>query len=236
MDLEILDSKNINKGLHKVIENSNIYICFNKDYLSKTNYLILQQISKVYFDIIYYSDNYITPSSDRIEYWCPDEEFDKMYHVTDKCNNKKYIVLELDKEEPLKILGTTIMLANCLQEQDPLELKANERKEILSDDEIERHDKYISDGYPDKEWICINVLLNKDNPIGKNPYAFITGVTEINSPILCDNMFDTIMIGSNKKKYITFNIEKEELIKVIRDYYENNNTLSKERKVISKKI
>lgn len=112
--LQILDEKNITKGITVLEENKKLYICFDKDCLSNNNQLILEKISYVYSETIFYSDNKQSPNKDRLEYWCPDEYYDESTHITKKCRNKKMFVLELNTNDKYTILGTSIMLANTL--------------------------------------------------------------------------------------------------------------------------
>ena len=139
---EILNKKNINCGLNGKSDNNYIYICFDKDYLSSTNKLILEKIYSVYSNQFFYSDH--------LEYLCPDKDY-----------------------------------------------------------EIERHNNYVLNGCQDLSWICLNIILDSSNPLRKNPYATSFLTCEINSPVECDNIFGTIMIGCNDKKYITFNMDKK---------------------------
>lgn len=212
---EILNKKNINCGLNVKSDNNYIYICFDKDYLSSTNKLILEKIYSVYSNQFFYSDH--------LEYLCPDKDYE--IEIKKKFEDKKYIILELDKIDSFVILGTTIMIANCLQEQDPLSLKANKSKTIFLSDEIERHNNYVLNGFQDLSWICLNIILDSSNPLRKNPYATSFLTCEINSPVECDNIFGTIMIGCNDKKYITFNMDKKELLKAINDYFQDSDNL-----------
>lgn len=217
--IDILNNKNITAGISYITEDNKIYICFDKEYLSETNKLILEKISVVYCETLFYSDNMLSPNSDRLEYWSPDECYEKETKIKEKCNNKKYFVLVLDEKDKFTILGTTIMLANSLQEQDPLQLACNKGKTIYSADEMQRHDHYISNGYQDTAWISLNIFLNKDNPLNENPYAHFMLLCEINSPVKCDNMLGTIMVGYEVKKTIYFNMDQEELLNVIKGYY-----------------
>ena len=119
--------------------------------------MILEKISYVYSETLFYSDNLQTPNADRLEYWCPDEDYDKGTHITERCRNKKMFVLELDSNDEFTILGTSIMLANALEEQDPVHLKVNEDLVVFEADVIERQKHYISSGYPDLRWINLNI-------------------------------------------------------------------------------
>lgn len=139
-------------------------------------------------------------------------------------------VLELDLNDQFTILGTSIMLANALQEQDPMYLKINENLVVLEAGMIERHEHYISSGYPDLGWINLNIFLNKDSPLKENPYAPFTCLCEINSPLSCDNAILATLVGYKEKKYVTFCMDKEYLEKVIKEYLErkiNNDDESK---------
>lgn len=220
--MRILDEKNIIEGIKSIIDNAKLYICFDKEYLSCTNKLILEKISTVYSETFFYSDNEQSPKLDRLEYWCPDRYYDKEFNIIERIHNKKMIVLELDVNNAFVILGTTIMLANVLQEQDPMQLKSNEKAQVLTTDIIDRHQHYMDFGCQDSNWIHLNVSLNKDNPLRENFYAPLMCICEINSPIQCDNMVATTMIGYDEKKYINFNMKKEELEKVIREHFQKN--------------
>lgn len=242
--MQILNEKNITKGITVLEENKKLYICFDKDYLSNNNQLILEKISYVYSETIFYSNNKQSPNSDRLEYWCPDEYYDESTHITQRCRNKKMFVLELDINDYYTILGTSIMLANTLQEQDPIYLKINENLEILDQDIIERHEHYVSSGYPDLKWINLSIFLNQDNPLRKNSYAPNTCICEINNPISCENIISSVLVGYNEKKYITFCMEKDELEKSIKEYFKlqfkdwieisENYELAKYKRILSK--
>lgn len=217
--MQILDERNITKGITVLEENKKLYICFDKDCLSESNQLILEKISYVYSETLFYSDNKQSPNKDRLEYWCPDEYYDESTHITQRCRNKKMFVLELDINDYYTILGTSIMLANTLQEQDPIYLKINEKLIILDQDMIERHEHYVSSGYPDLKWINLSIFLNQDNPLRKNSYAPNTCICEINNPISCENIISSVLVEYNEKKYITFSMEKDELEKAIKEYF-----------------
>ena len=218
--MQILDEKNITKGITVLEENQKLYICFDKDCLSDNNQLILEKISYVYSETIFYSDNEKSPNSDRLEYWCPDDEYDRRTNIIKRCKNKKTFVLELALNEEFTILGISIMLANALQEQDPIYLKINENSVVLEQDIIERHEHYIASGYPDLKWINLSIFLNQDSPLRKNSYAPDTCICEINSPVFCENIISSTLVGYNEKKYITFCMEKDELEKTIKEYFE----------------
>lgn len=232
----ILDKKNITEGRKNIKEKGKLYICFDKDYLSITNKLIIEKISFIYSEMIFYSDNIESPSMDRLEYWCPDEEYDKKSHKTERIQKKKLFVLELDLTDQFSILGITIMLANCLQEQDPMSLKINENVEVLSSDIITRHQHYIDNGSPDSNWILLMVSLNKDNPLRENFYAPFMSVCEINSPVSCDNIVLTTMVGFNEKKYINFDIERTELEKAIEKFFSEEYSVSEQNSNIISEI
>lgn len=231
--MNILDKKNIAEGVSFVEENSKLYICFDKDYLSKCNRLIIDSISAVYNEDFFHSDNRQSPNSDRLEYWCPDEWYDEETQITKRCRAKKMVVLELDMNDRFTILGTSIMLANNLREQDPMELKVNIEKLVLENDLIERHEHYIASGYPDLGWINLSIILNKDNSLRENPYATRMSICEINSTFSCDNVILATLGGYEEKTYITFNMDKEELEKNIEEHFgrkissdeQNNNDL-----------
>ena len=229
----ILDQKNINKGITVVIENNKVYIGVDKKCLSETNITILEKISYVYSETLFYSDDSKNPNADRLEYWCPDENYNKITNITERCRNKKIFVLELDCSDEFTVLGTSIMLANALEEQDPLHLKVNEDLTVFEADIIERQKHYISSGYPDLRWINLSISLNKDNPLKENPYASFISVCEINSPVSCDNMILASLIGYKEKIYKTFCIDKEELEKAIREYFERQNKNYEENKKIN---
>lgn len=187
------------------------------------NRFILYKISSVYVETLFYSDNLENPNLDRLENWVPDEWYDKEYHITERCLGKKYIVLELNDRDNLKIVGTSIMLANCLQEQDPIELKANDSEILLDKDDLFRHDNYVKDGCSDKEWIHLTIALDKDNPLRENPYANFILVTAINSPVQDANVIVQTLVGCNNKKYITFCMDDENLLEEIKKYIESFN-------------
>jgi len=231
--LHILDEKNIIKGITIKKENEKLYICLDRNCLSESNQLILEKISYVYSETLFYSDNNQNPNADRLEYWCPDEDFDKRTHITERCRNKKMFVLELDYNDEFTILGTSIMLANVLEEQDPVHLKVNDDLVVLETDIIERQKRYILSGYPDLRWINLNISLNDDNPLRMNPYAPFSCICEINSPVSCDNMIFATMLGYNEKIYKTFCMESVELEKAIKQYFERQDNNSNENKKIN---
>lgn len=225
---QILNERNITKGITIKKENEKLYICFDRNCLSDSNQLILEKISCVYSETLFYSDDKQFPNKDRLEYWCPDEEYEKRTHITEKCRNKKMFVLELDAEDPFTILGTSIMLSNALQEQDPMHLKVNEELDVFEKDVIERHEHYISSGSPDLKWINLDISLNKDNPLRENFYAPFMSICEINNLVSYDNVVLTKLVGYNEKTYISFCMDKEELERVIKEYFERQDNESKE--------
>jgi len=219
--MQILDEKNIVKGITFLKENEKLYICFDKDCLSENNQLILEKISYIYSETLFYSNNKQSPNSDRLEYWCPDEYYDERTNITERCRNKKMFVLELCINDKYTILGTSIMLANVLHVQDPICLKVNENIKILDQDMIERHEHYVSSGYPDLKWINLSIFLNKDNPLRENSYAPDTCICEINSPVSCENIISSVLVGCMEKEYITFCMDKEYLGKAIQEYFQS---------------
>lgn len=225
---QLLDEKNIIEGITVSQEKKKLYICFDRDCLSDTNQLILERISYIYIETIFYSNDKYFPNDDRLEYWCPDTDYDKITHITERCHNKKFIVLELDLTDLFTSLGTTIMLANSLQEQDPMHLAFNEESLVLDSNIIERQKHYISAGYPDLRWINLCVSLNKENLLRDNPYSHSLCVSEINALVSCDDIFLTELVGYDKKTYINFCLDKEELASVINNYFEKQNSYIKE--------
>lgn len=133
------------------------------------------------------------------------------------------------------------MLANSLQEQDPMHLKINEDCEILSPEILSRHQHYVDSNCLDEEWINLTVILNKDNPLTQNEFAPLNSQTELNSPVSCENIVDQTMAGLHQKKYVIFSMESEELEKSIKQYYENKfypdgNVKKEEIQEIQKKL
>lgn len=214
--MHILDSKNITEGIKIVLENDKVYICLEKRWLSEVNKFILFKIAEVYSETMFYSDNSVSPSSDRSEYWNPDGAFP---HVLEECMNKKFYVLELKRNDAFTILGTSIMLANCLQEQDPLQLDVNKDKNIYSLDEIARHDHYEANGCPDHKWLCFTIALDQNNPLRESPYAPFISVVQINTPVKCDNVISAVMVGYDVKTYISFNMDRKDLEETIRNHF-----------------
>lgn len=218
---EILDKKNITKGVTYSVINEKLYVCFDKNGLSPSNQLILEKIAVVYSETIFYSDDIEHPNLDRLEYWCPDLDYGKRTNIVERCKNKKLFVLELALTDMISVLGITIMLANTLQEQNPMCLKINEDLVVLEPDILEREKHYNESGCPDLRWINLTISLNQDNPLRENPYAPFMNVCEINTPVECDNLILSIFAGANNKKYLTFKMENEEIEKVIKEYFEN---------------
>ena len=148
-------------------------------------------------------------------------------------------VLILPLNDLLTILGTTIQLAECLQEQDPLALKVNANLDIYDEDLISRHDHYLKMGSPDLNWLLLKVYLNKDNSLRNNPYANFLSIIDINTPVKADNIIDTALVGYKYKKYLNFDMSKEELEKTIKEYFAKinvNEDNNKEDKIALKRI
>lgn len=217
---QIMNEKNIIYGVRVLCENSKLYICFDKVGLSEFNKDILEKISVIYSETIFYSDNSISPNSDRLENWCPDENYDREFHKTERIRKKKMFVLELDLSDTHIILGTTIMLANVMQEQNPMELEINQGLSVIDQDIIEREKHYNAAGCPDKKWINLSVMLNRENPLCSNMYAPQAYSFQINSPVSSDSIILSTLTGYNEKKYYTFCMDKEELDKVIKEFFE----------------
>lgn len=59
-------------------------------------------------------------------------------------------------------------------------------------------------------------------------YAPSISICEINSHVSCDNIVSSALIGYNKKTYITFNMEKEQLEKSIQEYFRKPNEQEKQ--------
>lgn len=116
---QLLDEKNITRGVTIKTEKERLYICFDRNCLSESNQLILEKISYVYSETLFYSDNKQFPNSDRLEYWCPDEDYDKSTNITERCHNKKMIVLELDLNDQFTNLRW-INLSIFLNKDNPL--------------------------------------------------------------------------------------------------------------------
>lgn len=141
------------------------------------------------------------------------------------------IVLELDLNVRFTILGTSIMLANAFQEQDPLSLEVNKEEVTFPPEVIERHDHYIASGSPDLRWIYLRISLNKDNPLTDNPYTPFLSVCEINSPVSCDNLILTTLVGFDEKIYVTFDMGKDELEKAIQEYYNKSSNTHEQNEI-----
>lgn len=216
--LDILDKKNISNGINIIEEDNKVYITFDKSYISETNQEILEVISSIYSETLFYSDNSIHPIQDKLELWCPDEEFERNTHIRERCKGKRLFVLVLDKDNSLELVGTTIMLANALQLQDPFSLKANEDISVIDTDMNERHEHYENSSINDSSWFNSSVSLNKGNPLCENFYAPFMTMCEINSPVSCDNIISTTLVGYKNKTYITFCMEEEYLKEAIEGY------------------
>lgn len=61
--LDILDKKNVPSGIN-IIEDNKVYITFDKSFLSETNQEILETISSIYSETLFYSDNQEHPIQD----------------------------------------------------------------------------------------------------------------------------------------------------------------------------
>lgn len=231
--MDILDKKNITTGVFFLEENEKLYLCFDKTCLSDCNRLILENISNIYNLDFFHSDDKKSPNFDRLEYWCPDEFYDEEFHVTSKCREKRFVVLELAAKDKFKILGTSIMLANCLFEQDPLALDIDKDNLVLTADLVERHDHYVAAGSPDLGWIQLNITLDKENKLRDNPYATFMRVCAINSPLICDNVVLETLVGFKEKVYVNFNMDEEVLKEQIRKYFEKESVKAASEKVLS---
>lgn len=216
--LKILDDKNITDCFFYIVENNKLYCCFKQSALSDFNRNILYLISEIYSETIFYSNDTFSPNTDRLENWAMCDDPDYLQALYNKCQNKKLIVFECDINDPLMIMGGTIMLANMFQMQDNLALPVNRDKEIYSADDLARHDRYVEAGCPDLNWVQLTVVLSKNNPLCDNFYAPILKVANINSPIKCDNIIAETFIGYKNKDFITFKLDEEELIKEIEKY------------------
>ena len=227
----LLDKKNINNCVTYVVNDDKIYFCFEKNYLSETNIKLLVYISSVYCDNFFYSDDKDEPYKSRIAYWIPDSWYDEHYKVTERCNNKKFVVLELNFNDKFTILGTTIMLANILQEQNPLNISANKNKKIFTSDELERESHYLEAECPDLSWIDLSVILDKNNPLRDNPYANFYKYVCINSPVECDNVISAIVVGTGKKKTLQFNMDNDSLKEEIENFFNKCDKLDENNKI-----
>lgn len=217
--LDILDKKNVTSGINIIEENNKVYITFDKSYLSETNQVILETISSIYSETLFYSDNQEHPIQDKLELWCPDEEFAETTHIRERCKAKRLFVQVLDISDPLEFVGTTIMLANAIQEQDPLDLDINENLSVIDADINTRHEHYMSAEVKDVNWFNLTVSLNRNNPLCENPYAPFMTMRELNSPVSCDNIISTVLVGFREKKYITFCADEENLKSAIENYF-----------------
>lgn len=144
-------------------------------------------------------------------------------------------VLELDPSKQFEVVGITIMLANSLQEQDPTVLSIYENVDVLSSDLLRRHQHYLDNDSPDLDWLQLTVSLNKDNPLTENWFAPFIGVCEINTAVLCDNMLLAVMVGTKEKTCINFNIERENLEKVMKDFFDLEVDINEQEKMLSLK-
>lgn len=215
----ILNAKNIKYGINIRSANNKIYICFAKNFLSDLNLAILSAISSIYCETLFYSDDFQNPYSDKLECWCPDEEFEKSTHIIERCQNKKFFVLELDVSDLETLLGITILLAQTLQLQDPLELKIYENVNIIESDIMHMHQNFINtiQNYP--RYINLTVSLNDDNPLRENPYAKLVSVNNITEFGL---EFDsTKMDSSIEVQFKTFCLNKVNLANAIREYFDS---------------
>lgn len=132
------------------------------------------------------------------------------------------MVLELSLENILKVIASSIMVANCLQEQDVFEIKVNEGKKVFSEAEILRHDRYIKNGCPDKEWLYLIISLDKENPLNSNPYASFLSMVAINTPIHDTDMITQTMVGYENKRYLFFCMDEKYLLENINRYLESD--------------
>lgn len=216
--LDILDKKNVTSGINIIEENNKVYITFDKSYLSETNQVILETISSIYSETLFYSDNQEHPIQDKLELWCPDDEYAERTHIRERCKAKRLFVQVLDISDPLEFVGTTIMLANAIQEQDPLDLEVNKNLSVIDADINARHEHYMFAEVNDTNWFNLTVSLNRNNPLCENPYAPFMTMCDLNSPVSCDNIISTALVGCKNKMYISFCTEEEELEKAIEAY------------------
>lgn len=222
--LDILDKKNVTSGINIIEENNKVYITFDKSYLSETNQVILETISSIYSETLFYSDNEDHPIEDKLELWCPDEEFAERTHIRERCKSKKLFVQVLDLANSLEFVGTTIMLANVLQEQDPLEIDANKDLSVIDADINARHEHYISAEVNDSSWFNLTVALNRNNPLYENPYAPYMTMRDLNAPVSSDSLIGTALVGMKNKTYISFCTNEDELEKAIKESFEQTKT------------
>lgn len=216
--LEILNGKNITDSFFYRIENNKLYCCFKQSALSDFNRKILYLISEIYSETIFYSDDEVSPNTDRLEYWPLSEDLNYLQELYNRCINKRIIVFECDINDSLMIMGGTIMLANMLQIQDPLTIPVNKDKEIYSAEELARHDTYLEAGSPDQNWFQLTVVLSRNNPLRDNFYAPTLKVANINSPIECDNIIAATFVGCENKTFLTFKLDEEDLVTAIEEY------------------
>lgn len=216
--LEILNGKNITDSFFYRIENNKLYCCFKQSALSDFNRKILYLISEIYSETIFYSDDEVSPNTDRLEYWPLSEDLNYLQELYNRCINKRIIVFECDINDSLMIMGGTIMLANMLQIQDPLTIPVNKDKEIYSAEELARHDTYLEAGSPDQNWFQLTVVLSRNNPLRDNFYAPTLKVANINSLIECDNIIAATFVGCENKIFLTFKLDEEDLVTAIEEY------------------
>lgn len=216
--LEILNGKNITDSFFYRIENNKLYCCFKQSALSDFNRKILYLISEIYSETIFYSDDEVSPNTDRLEYWPLSEDLNYLQELYNKCINKRIIVFECDINDSLMIMGGTIMLANMFQMQDPLTIPVNKNKDIYSAEDLARHDAYLEAGSPDQNWFQLTVVLSRNNPLRDNFYAPILKVANINSFIECDNIIAATFVGCENKIFLTFKLDEEDLVTAIEEY------------------
>lgn len=221
--LKILDTKNIYRGIHTVLAGDELYCIFEQAYLSEPNCVILRKISYVYSNVFFFSDNLDEPSRDRLVYWAPAGYCDES-SLIEEIKKKKAVVLKLNISDYIAVMGTTIMLANALQEQDPLALPSENN--VYSADELKRHDHY-EEQQPDTKWMTIAIFLDKENPLRDNPYAPFASICDINSTVACDNVIGTIFAGYKEKTMIVFDCNRSELEEAIIEYYMPSDSSSK---------
>lgn len=214
--LEILNGKNITDSFFYRIENNKLYCCFKQSALSDFNRKILYLISEIYSETIFYSDDEVSPNTDRLENWAVREDLDYLQKLYNRCINNRIIVFECDINDSLMIMGGTIMLANMFQMQDPLTIPVN--KDIYSAEELVRHDTYLEAGSPDQSWFQLTVVLSRNNPLRDNFYAPILKVANINSPVECDNIIAATFVGCENKTFLTFKLDEEDLVTAIEEY------------------
>ncbi len=67
-----------------------------------------------------------------------------------------------------------------------------------------------------KTWINLAIILDKDNPLRENPYASLLSIIDINKPK------EENEISKWECKFMHFNMDKENLTKVVEEYIKNN--------------